>query len=110
MSIFQELVLTWKGVDYRVAPDNMLRLIAQVEDVITLNELYNYSQKGAAPLSKLSLAYGLMLRYAGAKVQDEEVYRAIATGKDKAATTATQSILMMMLPPEDLIEGNEQGK
>lgn len=110
MSIFQELTLTWKGNDYTVKPENMLRLIAQVEDVITLNELYNFSQKGAAPLSKLAIAYGLMLRYAGAKVTDEELYRAISSGKEQAAATATQSILMMMLPPQDLIEGNESGK
>lgn len=110
MSVFNELNLTWKGIEYTVPADNILRLIAKVEDVITLNELYSYSQKGAAPLAKLATAFGVILRYAGAKVRDDEIYMTIVNGQSDAATVATQTILAMMLPPEDLIEGNESEK
>lgn len=109
MSIFQDLTLTWKGVDYVVKATDLLRLIAAVEDVLTLNELFKYSQKGAAPLAKLSEAYGLMLRYAGAKVTDEDIYKALTAGENQAAATATQAILMMMLPPAE-IAGGDSGK
>lgn len=110
MGIFNELNLTWKGTDYTVPADNILRLIAKVEDVITLNELYSYSQKGAAPLAKLATAFGIILRYAGCKVSDDEIYKTIVNGETNAATVATHTILGMMLPPVDLIEGNESGK
>lgn len=109
MSIFKELILTWKGTDYTVQPDKLLKLIAQVEDIITLNELYNYSQKGAAPISKLSMAYGVMLRYAGAKVTDEEVYSSSLAGGGEAAVNATQAILLMMLP-QDAGDNESAGK
>ena len=110
MGIFNELNLTWKGTEYTVEADNILRLIAKVEDVITLNELYSYSQRGAAPLAKLASAFGIVLRYAGAKVADDEVYKTIVNGGSDAAIVATRTILTMMLPPENLIEGNEAGK
>lgn len=110
MSVFNELNLTWKGMEYAVPADNILRLIARVEDVITLSELYSYSQKGAAPLAKLATAFGTILRYAGAKVSDDEIYRTIVNGESDAAAVATHTILAMMMPPEELIKGNESGK
>ena len=110
MCIFNELNLNWKGAEYTVEADNILRLIAKVEDVITLNELYSYSQRGAAPLAKLATAFGIVLRYAGAKVTDDEVYLSIVNGGSDAAIVATRTSLAMMLPPEELIEGNESGK
>ena len=110
MSVFNELNLTWKGADYSVPSDNILRLIAKVEDVITLNELYSYSQKGAAPLAKIATAFGIVLRYAGAKVSDDEVYKTIVTSGADSAIVATRTLLTMMIPPEELIEGNESGK
>ena len=104
MALFEDLTLTWKGKARTVKANNMLSLIARVEDVLTLNELFNYSQKGAAPIAKLSQCYGIMLRYAGHEVIDDEIYESIATGGDTSASVATMTVLQMMTPPERFAE------
>lgn len=107
MSIFQDITLTWKGKEYVIKGNNVLRLIAQIEDVITLQELLKFAQKGAAPVAKISSAFTLALRYAGVKVSDEEVY-ASCFGAQHAAKNATLTLLTMMTPPDDLILKNTE--
>lgn len=97
MSLFKTVTLSWKGEDFEVAADKVMLLIAQVEDIITLPELLN--PKGR-PLAKISMAYGVALRYAGAKVRDDEVYAAMfAEGSSDAASNAVNGLLLMMVPP-----------
>lgn len=109
--MFDEVCLTWKGEDYTVEPDNVLRLIAKVEDVITLGELFQYSSRGGAPLAKLAMSYGIMLRYAGVHVKDDDVYQALATGGADGIIAATNTLLQMMVPPSDLVEATDsEGK
>lgn len=102
MSIFQPINLKWKGEEYEVAPDRVMQLIAKVEDVITLSEVYTYSQRGAAPVAKIAMAYGVALRYAGAKVRDDEVYQGLfAEGGEGAIPAALNALLSMMIPPPE---------
>jgi hypothetical protein len=74
--------------------------IARIEDVITLAELQNYSIRGAAPIGKLSMAYAAVLRYAGARVTDEEVYEKSFVGdrEQEAMIMAIMNLMKMMLP------------
>lgn len=95
--IFKPVTLSWKGAEYEVAADKVMMLIAQIEDVITLPELLN--PKGR-PLAKISMAFGAALRYAGAKVRDDEIYASMfAAGSSDAAAAAVSGLLSMMLPP-----------
>ena len=114
MSLFQEIALSWKGQEYVVAPNNVMMMLAKVEDILTLGELIQHSQKGGAPLIKLSMAYGCMLRYAGAKVRDDEVYQSMFAAGDGSKTEAgeiTQMLLSMMIPPEEFhTKEGDQGK
>lgn len=116
MALFEDLTLNWKGVEKQVKANNILPLIAKVEDVLTLNELYAYSQKGAAPLAKISQCFGIMLRYSGHAVTDDNVYESIVLDGDTSASEATLFILKMMTPPEKFAEpvggsdGESKGK
>lgn len=98
MSLFNPVVLTWKGAEYTVPADQIMQMIAKVEDILTLPELMN--PKGR-PLAKISMAYGVALRHAGAKATDEEIYAAMFTAGEQAgaAAAAVQGLLMMMVPP-----------
>jgi hypothetical protein len=97
MSIFKPVTLSYAGKNYTVAATKLLPLLAQIEDVITLQDLTNV--KGA-PIVKLSQAYGLALRYAGADVSDEEIYESVFSKSGAGFVTAAVSgLLSMMIPP-----------
>jgi hypothetical protein len=97
MGVFQDVTLTWGGDDFTVPANQVMRLIAQVEDIISLQEL---SQSGGGKLSKISEAYMVALNHAGCKVMHEDVYAAMF-GEDGADSigAAVNGLLMMMLPP-----------
>lgn len=98
--IFDPVTLTWKGTDHEVAPDKIMGLIARIEEIVTLSEIHAAVQKGGMPLAKLAMAYGTSLRYAGAKVDDAEVYASFfAAGGGDAIPGAVQALLVMMVPP-----------
>lgn len=109
MALFEPITLGWQGKEYTIAPDRILRLIAQVESELTYAELYQFSIRGGAPLAKLSMSFGLMLRYAGAKVTDEEIYNQLLTGGAEEILSITQSLLAMMTPPQHLVGKPEEG-
>ena len=110
MSVFEPVTLTWQGKDYNVESDKVMMLIAKIEDIITLSEVYNYAQKGAAPVAKIAMAYGAALRYAGAKVRDDEVYQGLFGNGADSIPAALNALLSMMIPPEDLQgKGNPDG-
>lgn len=104
MSSFEEVGLTWEGREYVIPADGVLRVIAKVEDVITLGELAVAQKR--IPLAKLATAYGVMLRAAGADVTDEQVYSGMFAngGKDmpRRAMQAALTLQALMIPPEHL--------
>lgn len=102
MSVFEPVVLSWKGEEYKVEADRVMMLIAKIEDVITLSEVFSYGQKGSAPMAKIAMAYGVALRYAGAKVRDDEVYKGLFGNGGSSTAEALNALLAMMIPPEDL--------
>jgi len=103
MAIFEEVVLTWNGTEYRIEPTKVMGAIAKVEEIITLKELGEYAQKGDAPMAKLAMAFGSVLRYAGARVGDDEVYAGMFGGANQtSASTSISNLLTMMIPPSVL--------
>lgn len=98
--IFDPVTLTWKGADYEVAPDRIMGLIARIEEIVTLSEIHGAAQKGGMPLAKLAMAYGACLRYAGARVDDAEVYASFFTGSADSIPAAISALLAMMVPPQ----------
>lgn len=101
--MFEPLIINWKGAEYRVEPDNVLRLIATVEDELTLAEISAFSvTRKTVPMAKLALAYGKILRYAGAPADDQEVYKSLMQGGAEAIQSVTVTLLAMMAPPDSL--------
>lgn len=101
MGIFEPVVLSWNGQEYEIAPDRLMGAIATIEDTITLKEVGEYAMKGDAPIAKLSMAYGSVLRYAGCKVKDDEIYVAMFdSGKNTSVLGCISALLAMMIPPK----------
>lgn len=101
MAIFEEITLSWNGEEYKIPPDKIMGAIAKIEDVITLKELGDYAVKGDAPLAKMAIAYATVLRYAGAKVNESEVYSAMFdAGSSVNILTCINALLTMMIPPK----------
>jgi hypothetical protein len=97
--MFNPVVLKWGTETYTVPPNKTLMAIATVENVLTLGELHTFSERRAVPVAHIAQAYGALLRFAGARVTDEEVYAGMFGGGDVDANAAVTSLLAMMLPP-----------
>lgn len=105
-SPFSEVKLRYEGVEYVIPPDRVLMAIARVEEVLTVDELVKYAARGSAPMAKLSMAYGTVLRYAGANVTDSEVYRSMFNINQLNATVAAVNGLLQMMIPPDALNGS----
>jgi len=75
VSVFEDIELEWDGEQYVIPASRVMRLVQTIEDIVTISELQECIQRMKA--GKVSAAYGAMLRFAGAKVTDEEVYSRI---------------------------------
>lgn len=99
---FSDVTLEFNGEKYTVPGSNLLPLIARIEGVITLAELIDCERPSNA---KLAMAYGQALRFAGAKVGDEELYLSIfQEGGAQKMAGAVSGLLSLMIPPEALQE------
>lgn len=109
MAIFEEVKLIWQGQEYVIPADNMLRLIARLEDVLAIGDFVKAEASGKIPFAKVAICYGMALRHAGAKVTDEEVYRGMfgAGGGDlmRLGRTSYYMLMGLMVPPESLRSG-----
>lgn len=107
MSTFEEVKVSWKGQEAAIPANNVLRAIAKVESVLTVGELGALSITGAPkPLAKISMAYGLLLRHAGIKVEDDDIYAAMFSGPDTIvqAGALLNALIALMVPPEHMKE------
>jgi hypothetical protein len=108
MSSFEDIRLGWDGKSYLIPARKVLGAVARVEEVVTLQELLQYAQRGTAPMGRIAKAFGLVLRYAGADVEDEAVYlgmfgdgaAAADGGVQQQVLTAVTLLMQMMIPPE----------
>jgi hypothetical protein len=110
MAIFEEITLTWAGADYTIEPNKVMGAIARIEEVITLKELGEYAQKGDAPMAKLAMAFAAVLRYAGARVSEEEVYAAMFSKEGQTSAMASISTLLTMMIPPNAFKQTQSGK
>lgn len=115
MGAFDDIPLEWAGKPYLIPAHKVLGAIARVEDVLTLNELQAFRMRGGVPMAKLSQAYGVALRYAGAAVTDTDVYLGMFQGNTDAdaVVSSIQNLIAMMIPPaalskqqKDTVQGN----
>jgi hypothetical protein len=111
MGVFDDISFEWAGHTYALKSDRVLGAIARIEDVVTFAELARVGSGKSVPLAKLAMAYGAVLRYAGAKVTDDEVYAGIlSSGNAGTVIAAVTTLLSMMIPPGSIAETKEPPK
>lgn len=101
---FEPVTLQWDGQEYTIPHHRMMGAIARIEDNITAPELQKFAEREAAPIGKLSMALGSVLRYAGCRVTDDEVYSEMFQNltddeKQAAQMQVIQDLMFMMVPP-----------
>lgn len=99
--VFEDITLEWGGEQHKIRARKVLGAIAVVEDVVTLAELARYAERKTAPLARIAAAYGALLRYAGAAVEDDEVYAGMfgAGVEQSAMVEALAALVGLMTPP-----------
>ena len=106
MSVFQDITFSHKGKDYKIKSNQVMKLIAMIEDVITLQELTTQPR-----LSRLAEAYTVALNYAGAELSIDEVYASLfGDGGQERISASITNLVMMMLPPDSYNPENNGGK
>lgn len=106
MGAFDDIALDWDGKTYTIPANKVMGAIARIEDVMTLGELLAYVERETAPFGKISAAYAAVLRYAGCRVTDDDVYAGIFAADKKPAEvqtiviTSLTTLLAMMMPKQ----------
>jgi hypothetical protein len=110
MKLFDDIKLEWAGKAYTVPANRVLGAIARIEEVVTIKDLAHCAATQSLPVAKLSMAYGSLLRYAGAEVTDEEIYAGMF-GNVTDATRTAQAIggLLAMMIPKNAIKTSGGG-
>lgn len=109
--MFQDLPISWKGKEYMVRAQQMMRALASVEQHLTAHELHAFSVRGTVPVARIASAYSALLRVAGCVVTPEEVYFDYLRNLDSdRMQEAVLTLLMMFTPPDDLIADFKKDK
>lgn len=108
---FEDVVIGWNGAEYTVKARAIMPLIATVEDIISGQSgvpavALLMGERGGPTVSRLCMAFGAILRHAGAKVEDEEIYLSVQdellAGSGEALTamsSACDKLLAVISPP-----------
>lgn len=106
MGVFADVTLNWDGKDYVIPAKKVLRAIGRVESVLTIKELYAATSGGDIKFERIATAYGEALRFAGAPVDDDDVYAGLFAGQESQETIiqAISGLLAIMIPPSAMKE------
>jgi hypothetical protein len=100
MAIFQPVELSWDGEVFTIPANRVLGAIAVIEEQITFSELVASSSAGRPPMATIAKAFAGVLRYAGSRVTDEEVYAGMFDqGAQESIALSINTLLVMMVPP-----------
>jgi hypothetical protein len=108
MSEFDDITLSYDGVDYHIKGNNVFNLIARLEEVITIGDItppdtLKPTDKWYPKLTKIAAAYCEMLNYAGAATNRDKVYKSLfGDNKLVSAKEAIEGLYSVMVPPEEM--------
>jgi hypothetical protein len=102
--------LTFRGRAWSIPADRAFQVAERVEEIVTLSEIAAW---GRAPkFTKLARVYGEMLRFAGCKVSDADVYaemmaemKAMAGSGDKDAAQDMMAVAAVRALFDVLMDG-----
>ena len=89
-----DLTLTWDGVQYPVPERRIFALGEEVERIVTLVDIQGWAAR--PQLRRMARSYATMLRFAGARVSDDEVFRAIVSNAEDGAVVAEAMQALMV--------------
>lgn len=110
MQGFEDVTLTYSGVDYTIKAGKLLPVIADIEDILrgtgTQPAVQVLLRPGGPSYPRLAMAYASALNAGGCGVTGDEIYLAImddfAKGKSEAAEKVQMAIfalLQIISPP-----------
>jgi hypothetical protein len=110
MGVFSDFTMSWDGVDYSIPKHRILGAIDAVEDVVTIAEIHTMlADPEKIRFRKVARAFSELLRYAGAKISDEQVYEGMFS-QDKEKTSSVMVSLFLLLKlmiPESAMKAPE---
>jgi hypothetical protein len=95
-AIFRKVAMRWQGAEYEIKPT--MGLINDIEQKISLSLTAQRMAAGQPPLSHIAVIAGTMLRSAGCKVTDEDIYLEISTGSGDDITSMITAIFEAAFP------------
>jgi hypothetical protein len=112
------IALEWAGKQYTILETEAFAVGELVEDIITLGELPELARR--PKFHKIARVYGEMLRFAGAKVTDQEVHSAMMSqvkaagggdmGAQMIAGAAIEALVAILMDGAPQDEGENEGK
>jgi hypothetical protein len=102
-----QIKLTWRGKAFEIPREKTMRARLIIESAYPLQKLAEHMRTGTPHLAQLSVAYGELLRFAGAKVEDDDVYDGMFAGKESLASVAAECLFNIMIP-ESVRAGGEE--
>ena len=102
------IALTWKNRKYFIPREKVMRARQVIENEYSLKELATHMQEGNPHLVRLSVAYGSLLRYAGARVDDEDIYDGMFSEGEQLGAIAADMLLQILVPDSMKNAGGEE--
>jgi hypothetical protein len=107
-----QITLEWQGREYVIPEDKAFQIGEQVEDIIPITDLPDLAMR--PNFHKIARVYGTMLRFAGAKVTDQEIWKhfmaEMRAGKANGSAGQAITMLTVMLMDGAFDAGGEEGK
>jgi hypothetical protein len=114
--MFVPVELKWGDKTHTISPDKVLGAIAVIEEHITMAELAEEAQARRLKVARLARTFGALLRYAGSRVTDDEVYVELFRGEPEEVKQrmfeSINTLMALMIPPSTVagtLRGNGQG-
>lgn len=114
--VYREVVITWKGVEYKLTPT--FRLIQLIESEISIGVVISRVGRGDSPFTHMAIILEYLLQDAGCKdVTREDIFYEFTTGDLEAHEITMMSAAIveafMPLPKEvkkeaDPLDGGEE--
>lgn len=117
MRAFADVPVSWAGKKYLIRANQVMQVIARVEGVLTFHELNEFTrQKRTIATGKVAMAYGVVLRFLGIEVEDEEIYLKMfpsaenPTDYEAEVAQAVTGLMALMLPPDTVVKSLGNGE
>lgn len=99
MSVFRELIITWRGQEFRFTPTMRLMRSIEMGD-ISLTDIAVRTAQGRPPLSHIAFVLARILQSAGAKVTEDDAYAELIRGRQEDVTAMIGVVLQAFAPGE----------